>query len=379
MAMSDKQRASLADARRWVVKVGSALVTDDGRGLDRERIQAWVEQIVGLQQGGVEVILVSSGAVAEGVKRLGWSHRPKALYERQAAAAVGQMGLVEAYESQFQRHGLRTAQVLLTHEDLAHRQRYLNARSTLTTLLKLGVVPVVNENDTVAVQEIRFGDNDTLAAMVANLVEADLLVILTDQAGLFDQDPRGNPDAKLVSEGRAGDPALEALCSSSAGSLGSGGMLAKVQAGARAGRAGAATVIASGREPGVLLRVQRGEAIGTLLLPASAPMAARKQWLANRLKVSGYLHVDAGAAHVLRKAARSLLPVGVVKVSGKFSRGDLVACIDPDGKEVARGLVNYDAHEAAIILGQPSDQIERLLGYVDKPELIHRDNLVVTG
>lgn len=379
VGMSEAQRQSLAKARRWVVKVGSALVTDDGRGLDRDRIQAWVEQIVSLQQGGIEVILVSSGAVAEGVKRLGWAHRPRALYERQAAAAVGQMGLVEAYESEFQRYGLRTAQILLTHDDLAHRQRYLNARSTMTTLLKLGVVPVVNENDTVAVQEIRFGDNDTLAALVANLVEADLLVILTDQAGLFDQDPRDNPDAKLVSAGRAGDPALEALCSSSAGSLGSGGMLAKVQAGARAGQAGASTVIASGREAGILLRIQRGEAVGTLLTPASAPLAARKQWLANRLKVSGYLYIDAGAAHVLRKAARSLLPVGVVRVSGRFSRGDLVACIDPDGKEVARGLVNYDAHEAALIVGQPSDQIEHLLGYVDKPELIHRDNLVVTA
>jgi glutamate 5-kinase len=377
--MSDNRRASLGRARRWVVKVGSALVTNEGRGLDRERIQAWVEQIVALRRSGTEVTLVSSGAVAEGVKRLGWARRPQALYELQAAAAVGQMGLVEAYESQFQRHNMHTAQVLLTHEDMANRPRYLNARSTLRTLLQLGVVPVVNENDTVATEEIRFGDNDTLAAMVANLVEADLLVILTDQAGLFDQDPRANPNAKLVSEGRAGDPQLEALCSTAPGSLGRGGMLAKVQAGARAARSGAATLIASGREPEVLLRLQRGEPLGTLLLPAREPVAARKQWLANRLKVSGRVHIDDGAAKVLRESGRSLLPVGVVGVEGMFSRGELVACIGPDGKEVARGLANYDAQEAALIKGQPSDKIGQLLGYVDEPELIHRDNLVVIG
>lgn len=377
--MSGIERTSLSATRRWVVKVGSALVTNEGRGLDRERIQAWVEQIAILHRAGVEVTLVSSGAVAEGVKRLGWARRPKALYELQAAAAVGQMGLVEAYESQFQRHGLHTAQVLLTHEDMANRSRYLNARSTLRTLLQLGVVPVVNENDTVATEEIRFGDNDTLAAMVANLVEADLLVILTDQAGLFDQDPRSNPNAKLVSEGRAGDPQLEALCSTAAGTLGRGGMLAKVQAGARAGRSGTATVIASGREPDVLLRVRNGEPLGTLLWPSSGPVAARKQWLANRLKVSGRLHIDAGAAKVLREAGRSLLPVGVVDVEGVFSRGELVACLGPDGREVARGLVNYDAQEVATIKGQGSDKIEQLLGYMGEPELIHRDNLVVTG
>lgn len=375
--MSDSRRASLGSARRWVVKVGSALVTNDGRGLDRERIQAWVEQIVALHESGVEVVLVSSGAVAEGIKRLGWARRPQALYELQAAAAVGQMGLVEAYESQFQRHGLRTAQVLLTHEDMASRPRYLNARNTLRALLQFGVVPVVNENDTVATEEIRFGDNDTLAAMVANLVEADLLVILTDQAGLFDQDPRDNPNAKLVSEGQAGDPALEALCSPTPGSLGRGGMLAKVQAGARAARSGAATLIASGREADVLLRIQRGETVGTLLLPPSEPVAARKQWLANRLKVSGRVYIDAGAVRVLREAARSLLPVGVVDVEGGFVRGDLVACVGPDGREVARGLINYSAPEVAVIRGHSSDKIEQLLGYIDKPELIHRDNLVV--
>lgn len=377
--MSEKRQAALTQARRWVVKVGSALVTNDGRGLDRERIRQWVEQIVALHEAGIEVTLVSSGAVAEGVKRLGWVRRPRALYELQAAAAVGQMGLVEAYESEFQRYGLRTAQVLLTHEDMASRERYLNAHNTLCALLQFGVVPVVNENDTVATDEIRFGDNDTLAAMVANLVGADLLVILTDQDGLFDQDPRDNPDARLVSEGRAGDKALEAMCSPKAGALGRGGMLTKVRAGARAGRSGAATLIASGREEDVLLRIRKGENLGTLLLPTREPIAARKQWLANRLKVSGRLHIDAGAAEVLREAARSLLSVGVVEVEGSFARGDLVACVGPDGREVARGLINYSAAEVAVIRGQPTSKIEELLGYVDKPELIHRDNLVLMG
>lgn len=375
--MSSNRRAALGASRRWVVKVGSALVTNDGRGLDRERIQAWVEQIAALRRDGVQVTLVSSGAVAEGVKRLGWARRPAALFELQAAAAVGQMGLVEAYEAQFQRHGMHTAQVLLTHDDLANRKRYLNARSTLKALLAFGVVPVVNENDTVATDEIRFGDNDTLASMVANLVEADLLVILTDQAGLYDSDPRSNPGALLVSEGHAGDPKLEAMCSSAAGSLGRGGMLAKVLAASRAARSGAATLIASGREPEVLLKVRRGEALGTLLLPAREPVAARKQWLANRLQVAGRLRIDDGAVRVLRESGRSLLPVGVVAVEGDFSRGELVACIGPDGREVARGLVNYSAQEAAAIKGQGTDRIESLLGYVDEPELIHRDNLII--
>ena len=375
--MTSSKRAALGRSRCWVVKVGSALVTDEGRGLDHARIRAWTEQIVALKRDGVQLILVSSGAVAEGVKRLGWARRPKALYELQAAAAVGQMGLVKAYETQFQQHGIHTAQVLLTHEDLADRKRYLNARSTLRTLLELGVVPVVNENDTVASEEIKFGDNDTLASMVANLVVADLLVILTDQAGLFDKDPRSNPDAKLVEEGRAGDPALEAMCSSSAGSLGRGGMIAKVQAAARAARSGAATIIASGREPDVLLRIRRGESIGTLLLPSSSPVTARKRWLANHLRVCGRLHLDAGAVKVLREAGKSLLPVGVVAVEGGFSRGELVSCVGPDGVEVARGLVNYSAQETAQIKGCSSDKIESLLGYVGEPELIHRDNLVL--
>ncbi len=372
-----KSRIELGKARRWVVKVGSALVTNDGRGLDGEAISAWVDQLAALRGQGHEVILVSSGSVAEGMKRLGWSRRPSALHDLQAAAAVGQMGLVQVYESRFQRHGLHTAQVLLTHDDLADRHRYLNARSTLRSLVGLGVVPVINENDTVATDEIRFGDNDTLAALVANLVEADLLVILTDQRGLFDRDPRVHADAKLVSEGRAGDPALDAMAGTSGGVLGRGGMATKVRAAARAARSGTSTIIASGRETEVLLRLARGEDLGTLLSADQEPLAARKQWLAGQLKVKGRLALDDGAVRVLCQGGRSLLPVGVTAVDGDFRRGELVACVGADGREVARGLVNYSAEETRRIMGQASDRIETLLGYVDEPELIHRDDLVV--
>lgn len=372
-----KNREQLGLSRRWVLKVGSALVTDEGRGLDRAAIDRWVDQVAQLRQQAVDVILVSSGSVAEGMKRLSWARRPRAIHELQAAAAVGQMGLVQAYESSFQRHGLQTAQVLLTHEDLADRQRYLNARTTLRTLLQLGVVPVINENDTVATEEIRFGDNDTLAALVANLVEADLLIILTDQEGLFDRDPRQHRNAKLIREGRAGDPAFDAMASGGAGSLGRGGMSTKVQAAARAARSGTSTVIASGRAENVLLEVAAGAAPGTLLRATSESLAARKQWLAGRLKIKGRLHLDAGAARSVCQSGRSLLAVGVTRVEGSFQRGDLVACVGADGRDVARGLVNYDSEEARKIMGQPSDRIEALLGYVDEPELIHRDDMVV--
>ncbi len=372
-----KNRQALGKSRRWVVKVGSALLTNEGRGLDYEAIGRWVEQITDLRRNGVEVVLVSSGAVAEGMKRLGWKKRPHALYELQAAAAVGQMGLVQAYESRFKQFELHTAQVLLTHDDLADRQRYLNARSTLRALLRLGVVPVVNENDTVAVEEIRFGDNDTLAALVSNLVESDLLVILTDQAGMFERDPRQDPNAQLIREARAGDPELERMAGGGGGALGRGGMLTKVRAAARAARSGTATIIAWGREPRVLARIAEGEEIGTLLVSARGPVAARKQWLASQLQLRGRLVLDMGAVRVLREAGRSLLPVGVTAVEGEFERGEVVACVDPDGKEVARGLVNYSAEEARRIMRQPSDRIEELLGYVDEPELVHRDNLVL--
>lgn len=373
-----QSRQELAKARRWVVKVGSSLLTAEGRGLDHELIAAWAEQITALRARGAEVVLVSSGAVAEGMQRLGWKRRPHALHELQAAAAVGQMGLIQAYESCFKRHGVHAAQILLTHEDLASRQRYLNARSTLRTLLTLAVVPVVNENDTVAVDEIRFGDNDTLAALVANLIEAEVLVLLTDQPGMYDADPRAHPEAQLIREARADDPELEAMATAGGvGTLGRGGMLTKVKAAARAARSGAATVIAWGREPGVLGRIAAGEEVGTFFVPAREPIAARKRWLAGQLQAKGRLILDDGAIRVLKQSGRSLLPVGVKGVEGRFLRGELVVCVGPDGVEVAKGLVNYSAEEARRIMGKPSERIEALLGYVDEPELIHRDNLVL--
>jgi glutamate 5-kinase len=371
-------RKELGVSRRWVVKIGSALLTNNGQGLDREAIGQWVRQMVALRERGVELVLVSSGSIAEGMSRLGWKLRPRAVYELQAAAAVGQMGLIQVYESCFQKHGMHTAQVLLTHEDLSARDRYLNARSTLRTLLRLGVVPVVNENDTVATEEIRLGDNDTLAGMVANLVEARLLVILTDQGGLYDADPRLHPNSTLVSEGIAGDPALDTLAGGS-GALGRGGMRTKLNAAALAARSGTATVIAPGRGPEALVRIAEGDPIGTLLRPSQPPMVARKRWLAGQLKVRGRLVLDAGAVRVLTGSGRSLLAVGVTQVEGDFDRGELVACLSPGGREVARGLVNYSAEETRRIMGQPSERIEALLGYVDEPELIHRDNLVVLG
>jgi glutamate 5-kinase len=374
--MSEKIKTS--ECKRWVIKIGSALLTNDGQGLAVEALDGWVKQIVALQQSGHKILLVSSGAVAEGMTRLGWTQRPHALHELQAAAAVGQMGLVQAYESRFQKYGLHTAQVLLTHEDLADRQRYLNARSTLQTLLGLGVIPIVNENDTVTNDEIRLGDNDTLAALVANLVGAELLVILTDQPGLFDSDPRINAKAQLIPEAQAGDIALEYVAAGSAGALGRGGMLTKVRAAARAARSGVLTLIASGSEENVLQRVAAGEALGTRLYPDCAPFAARKQWLAGQLQVRGRLSLDEGAVNKLRGSGSSLLPVGVTRVDGDFKRGDLVVCLGPSGEEVARGLVNYNAAESAKIIGQPSSRIEALLGYVDEVELVHRDNMVIT-
>lgn len=370
------QRSSLSQTRRCVVKIGSALLTNNGLGLDVTAITGWVEQIGTLRARGLEVVLVSSGAVAAGMQRLGFKSRPHALHELQALAAVGQMGLVQLYESLFQKQGVHTAQVLLTHEDLASRERYLNARSTLRTLLGLGVVPVINENDTVATEEIRLGDNDTLAALVTNLVEAELLVILTDQAGLYNKDPRQHPDAVLVSEGEAGDPRLLEMAGG-AGSLGRGGMRTKLLAADKAQRSGAATIIAWGREPDVLPRLLAGEAIGTCFKPSQERVAARKQWLAGQLQVHGRLVLDDGAVKVLREAGKSLLPVGVKAVEGRFARGEVVACVDLRGNEVARGLVNYSAEEATRIIGQPSDRIETILGYVDEPELMHRDNIVL--
>jgi len=367
----------MSEAKRFVVKVGSTLVTNRGAGLDASAIARWASQVAKLRKSGKEIVLVSSGAIAEGMQRLGWTRRPNAMHELQAAAAVGQMGLVQVYESCFREHGLRTAQVLLTHADLADRQRYLNARSTLLTLLGLGIIPVINENDTVVTDEIRFGDNDTLAALVTNLVEADYLIILTDQQGLHTEDPRVNPAASLIRRAQAGEARLEELAGGTGSAIAKGGMLTKVLAARRAARSGARTVIASGNEPDVLLRLAAGEEIGTLLSPQTTPLAARKQWLADHLQVAGRLTLDAGAAKALRSGGKSLLPVGVSKVEGEFERGAVVVCLSPDGAEVARGLVNYNAQESRRISGRPSGEIEAILGYVDEPELIHRDNLVV--
>jgi glutamate 5-kinase len=377
--MTDRQsRAQVGGARRWVIKIGSSLLTNNGRGLDHAAIHDWVEQMTALRRKGCEVVLVSSGAVAEGMNRLGWSKRPRELVSLQAAAAVGQMGLVQAYESNFKQHALHTAQVLLTHDDLTNRTRYLNARSTLRKLLDMGVIPVVNENDTVACDELRFGDNDTLAALVANLVEANLLVILTDQAGVFDDDPRLNPGARLIADADAGSGGLrDAASSASSSGLGSGGMATKVRAAELAARSGTYTWIVSGREKRVLEQVAGGAALGTLVHPASSPLAARKRWLAGQLQAKGRLLLDDGAVRVLKQAGRSLLPVGVTGVEGNFRRGEVVSCCDSAGTPIARGLVNYAADEARRIMGQPSERIEQLLGYVDEPELVHRDNLVL--
>jgi len=368
----------LLNARRIVVKVGSSLVTDEGRGLDAEAIGLWCSQLAQLVQDGREVIMVSSGAIAEGMKRLGWSSRPKAIHELQAAAAVGQMGLVQVYESKLRERGIGSAQVLLTHADLADRERYLNARSTLLTLIQLGVVPVINENDTVVNDEIKFGDNDTLGALVANLVEADLLIILTDQKGLFTADPRKDPLATLVQEAKAGDPALEAMAGGAGSSIGRGGMLTKILAAKRAAGSGASTVIAWGREPEALVRLARGEAIGTLLVAQTAKNQARKQWIADHLQMRGSVMVDAGAVVKVRDEGKSLLPIGMTSVQGEFSRGDVIAVRDDRGLEVARGLANYTSAEAKLICGKSSAEFERLLGYTGEPEMVHRTNLVLS-
>ncbi|MDO8280116.1 MAG: glutamate 5-kinase [Burkholderiaceae bacterium] len=368
----------LRDARRIVVKVGSSLVTNEGRGLDEQAIGLWCTQLAALAREGREVVMVSSGAVAEGMKRLGWSTRPKDINELQAAAAVGQMGLAQMYETKLRENGMGSAQVLLTHADLADRERYLNARSTLLTLLRLGVVPVINENDTVVNDEIKFGDNDTLGALVANLVEADALVILTDQRGLFTADPRRDPSAQFVEVAKAGDPALEVMAGGTGSSLGRGGMITKILAAKRAAGSGASTVIAWGREPDALLRLARGESLGTLLVAQTQKSQARKRWMSDQLQLRGSVSVDAGAAAKLRAEGKSLLPIGMTGVEGEFSRGDVIAIRDAEGVEIARGLANYASSEARLICRKPSSEFERLLGYVAEPEMVHRTNLVVT-
>jgi len=369
-------RQPLTKARTLVVKIGSALITNNGAGLDLAAINGWAQQMATLAAQGYRLLLVSSGAIACGMQQLGWLKRPNSIPELQAAAAVGQMGLAQTYQQAFGAHGIRTAQILLTHDDVAHRTRYLNARATLSTLLDLGVLPIINENDTVATNEIRFGDNDTLGALVANLIEADALIILTDQEGLYTADPRQDATATLVSEGVAGDAQYERMAGGSGTHIGTGGMITKIWAAKRAARSGAHTVIASGRTPDALPRLLRGEALGTLLIASQPTLAARKQWLADQLQLAGRVQLDAGASKALR-AGSSLLPVGVTAVEGEFERGAVVACLDETGREIARGLINYASSEARRIAGHPSSEIEQHLGYLDAPDLIHRDNLVL--
>ena len=376
--MTTDNSTILRDARRIVVKVGSSLVTNEGRGLDEQAIGEWCRQLSALVREGRELIMVSSGAIAEGMKRLGWQQRPKALNELQAAAAVGQMGLAQMYETQLRHNGLGSAQVLLTHADLADRERYLNARSTLLTLLSHGVLPVINENDTVVNDEIKFGDNDTLGALVANLVEADVLIILTDQKGLYSADPRVDPSATFVHTARAGDAQLEAMAGGAGSSIGKGGMITKILAAKRAAGSGASTVIAWGRETDVLLRLAKGEAIGTLLVAPTQKQQARKQWMADQLQLRGSITVDMGAVDKVRKEGKSLLPIGMTAVEGEFSRGEVIAILDPQGVEIARGLANYASAEARLICRKPSGEIDASLGYIAEPEMVHRDNLVLS-
>jgi glutamate 5-kinase len=374
----DLSTSVMAQAQRLVVKVGSSLVTNEGRGIDAQAIATWAAEIAALRDLGREIVVVSSGAVAEGMKRLSWVRRPQSMQDLQAAAAVGQMGLAQVYETEFRRFGLQTAQILLTHEDLADRTRYLNARSTLTRLIELGVIPIINENDTVVTDEIKVGDNDTLAALVTNLIEADALVILTDQAGLYTADPRSHPDARLLSKVKAGDPRLEAMAGGAGSLIGKGGMLTKVLAARRAASAGAHTIVASGRESKVLQRLAGGEMIGTSFIANTAKLTARKQWIADQLQLRGALVLDAGALKALLRDGKSLLPIGVSEVQGDFARGDVVACLSQAGSEVGRGLINYASSETRRIIGKPSSEIESLLGFVEEPELIHRSNLVIT-
>lgn len=367
----------ISNAKRWVIKIGSALLTQDGKGLDYQAIQDWAEQVVKLRQQGIEIILVSSGAVAEGMSRMGWKTRPKTLYELQAAAAIGQMGLIQAYESNFSKHNYHAAQILLTHDDLGNRRRYLNARNTLCTLLRLGTIPIVNENDSVSFDEIQLGDNDTLGALVANLTDADLYIILTDQQGLFDADPRSNPNAKLISEAKANDKRLISFAGSAGTIQGTGGMATKVTAAQRAARSACPTIIASGREPHVLERIHQKENIGSLLLPDTTQLVARKQWIAGQLKSKGNIWLDSGAIKAIQKTGKSILAIGVTKVEGEFQRGDVVSCLDTDGQLIAKGLINYAYTEANKIKGKNSNEFAEILGFADKPELIHRDNLVI--
>ena len=375
--MSETERQKLTTNQRWVIKIGSALLTNDGAGLDAALMKSWVSQMAELVRNDVELCLVSSGAIAVGLQALNLKMRPTELPLLQAAAAIGQMGLIQAWQSCFKAQGLETAQVLLTHEDLADRTRYLNARDTLKALSQFGVIPVVNENDTVATDEIRFGDNDSLGALATNLLEADVLVILTDQDGFFDRDPRVHAEAQLVPEARALDPELIHMAGKDGGALGRGGMHTKVLAAQQAARSGAATVIANGRTERVLSRLRAGDALGSLLLPDLKPQAARKRWLASHKQTRGVLVIDAGAQRALAEAGRSLLPVGVIDVRGAFARGEIVAIESVDGERIATGLVNYGAEQARQIAGQSTGALRASGLLVEGDALVHRDNMAL--
>ena len=371
-----KERETIKSTKRWVIKIGSALITDNGCGLKHDNLDNWVNQISALRERGIDIVIVSSGAVAEGLTRLNWKNRPNIIHKLQAAAAVGQMGLIQAYETCFQKYNKQTAQVLLTHDDISNRTRYLNARTSLNTLLQLGVVPIVNENDTVAPDEIRFGDNDTLAGLVANLIDAELLVLLTDQNGLYTSDPRKDSSAELIEQAKADDESLEKYAGDSS-NYGRGGMLTKLKAASIASKSNTQTIIASGNESSILLKIANSEKVGTLLTTSEDTLQAKKQWLANQAYLKGSVTIDSGAVTAIIKSGKSLLPIGVKSITGEFKRGEIISCIDLDGKEIARGLSNYDSIQATSIMGKSSEEIGELLDCKDEDELIHRDNMIL--
>ncbi len=371
----DGQR-QLKACKRIVVKIGSSLLTANGQGLDLEAISHWAKQIVDLHHAGHEMILVTSGAVAEGMVRMKLPHRPTDLPSLQACAAIGQMGLIQTWSSVLDRHHIKTAQVLLTHDDLTDRRRYLNSCDALQQLIDWHVIPVINENDTVSTDEIRFGDNDTLAAMVAGQVHADLLIILTDQQGMFDADPRSNPEAKLLSTVRALDETLFEMAGGS-GTLGTGGMLTKVRAARLAAKSGCPTLIASGESDRVLARLMAGELLGTLFITDDDRMTAHQQWLAAHLQTAGRLVIDDGAVNAIKTQHRSLLPVGVKAIEGHFDRGDVVECVDRQGKRIAVGRVNFSSRSAELVKGLASDKVYQVLGEARSLEMIHRNHMAI--
>jgi len=377
MVSKDIRKKTLGKTRRIVVKVGSSILASVEKGLHREVFSHLAKEISDIKRKGYEIVLVSSGAIAAGMEKLGYRARPQSITQKQATAAVGQGRLMKIYEDHFSRYQQIVAQILLTHDDLSHRRRFLNARNTLLALLGLGIIPIINENDTVVVDEIKFGDNDNLSALIANLIEADLLVILTDMEGLCDADPRYHPQAHCISLVEDIDMDIGARIGDAGGPWNVGGMISKIQAARKASRSGIPTVIACGTKEGVLHQILRGKEIGTLILPKEEALSSRKRWIAFNLKPKGDVVVDEGAKRAIVQKGKSLLPSGIVRIRGAFDRGDPVSCLGPKGKEFARGLVNYSAAELEKIKGLRTDHIERALGYKYSDEIIHRDDLVV--